>query len=146
MDHGRYVHDTQCYFEAGSTFFGTSHADSYLFLDRYLKNIDRFQSSHVACFMTGTGMKFLLLFNPDASAVASSRPQSSASQQRISGGGASVAFNPASAASEESMRAFFADVFENWVKTTMNPFYKIDMEIRSPEFRQRVAVAAKKLL
>lgn len=112
----------------------------------YLKNIDRFQSSHVSCFMTGTGMKFLLLFNPDASASTSTRPQFSTGQQRMSGVGASVAFNPASAASEESMRAFFAEVFEHWVKTTMNPFYKIDMVIRSPVFRQRVALAARRHL
>ena len=38
------------------------------------------------------------------------------------------------------------DVFEIWVKTLMNPFYRIGMSITSPVFRQRVGAAGRKWL
>jgi hypothetical protein len=37
-------------------------------------------------------------------------------------------------------------VYENWVKTIMNPFYHVNMEVKSPVFRSRVAAAGKKYL
>jgi hypothetical protein len=37
-------------------------------------------------------------------------------------------------------------VYENWVKTIMNPFYQVNMEVKSPVFRGRVAAAGKKYL
>jgi len=37
-------------------------------------------------------------------------------------------------------------VYENWVKTIMSPFYQVNMEIKSPVFRGRVAAAGKKYL
>jgi len=57
-----------------------------------------------------------------------------------------VGANPTSPATEEAIRMFFMDVYENWVKAIMNPFYQANMELRSPVFRQRVAAAAKKYL
>jgi hypothetical protein len=38
------------------------------------------------------------------------------------------------------------DVYEVWIKTIMNPFYQVNMEIKSPVFRSRVAAAGKKFL
>lgn len=137
----------------------------------YLKSIDRFQSSYISCFLTGTGMKFLLLHNPDPANTPSSYPSGagpsnpthshhasitsgppgqqgvgSASARPSSSAASSIAANPTSPAAEEAVRQFFADVYENWVKTTMNPFYRIDSEIKSPIFRQRVAAAGRKYL
>ena len=134
----------------------------------YLKNIDRFQSSHISCFLTGTGMKFLLLHNPDPTGAPGTTNPTHGHHASLDGGGglgggigggktgariggassatSSVAANPTSPAAEEAVRQFFADVFENWVKTSMNPFYRIDTEIKSPVFRQRVAAAARKYL
>ncbi|KAI9819074.1 MAG: TRAPP subunit [Phylliscum demangeonii] len=57
-----------------------------------------------------------------------------------------IGANPTSAATEEAIRLFFTDVYEVWVKTLMNPFYLLNMEVRSPVFRARVAAAGKKYL
>jgi hypothetical protein len=37
-------------------------------------------------------------------------------------------------------------VYEAWVKCTMNPFYDVNQEVTSPIFRSRVAAAAKRFL
>jgi hypothetical protein len=57
-----------------------------------------------------------------------------------------VAANPTSPATEEAIRQFFSEVYESWVKTCMSPFYTVDMEVKSPIFRSRVAAAGKKYL
>jgi len=36
------------------------------------------------------------------------------------------------------------EVFEIWIKALMNPFYKIENEIKSPIFRSRVVTAGRK--
>ncbi len=41
---------------------------------------------------------------------------------------------------------FFTEVYENWVKAVMSPFYKANSEVRSPVFRARVAAAGRKYL
>jgi trafficking protein particle complex subunit 2 len=53
---------------------------------------------------------------------------------------------PTSPQTEEAIRQFFFEVYENWVKTIMSPFYHINMEVKSPVFRGRVIAAAKKYL
>lgn len=133
----------------------------------YLRHVDRFQHALVSCFVTGTRMKFLLLSAPNDDQLAgqkerpsSARPMSSSSTagSRTStlgmgsiGGALGAGGGPGTAAgapqaTEEAVRQFLAEVYEHWVKTTLNPFYKIDMEIKSPVFRQRVAAAARKFL
>ncbi|KAK3295507.1 Sedlin [Chaetomium fimeti] len=47
---------------------------------------------------------------------------------------------------EEAIKNFFNEVYENYVKAIMSPFYKVNMEVRSPVFRQRVAAAGRKYL
>lgn len=44
------------------------------------------------------------------------------------------------------MRSFFVEVYENWTKAVMSPFYRVGMEVRSPVFRARVAAAGRKYL
>ncbi|KAK3504831.1 Sedlin [Neurospora crassa] len=58
----------------------------------------------------------------------------------------SIAANPTSPQTEEAIRNFFAEVYENYVKAIMSPFYRTNMEIRSPVFRARVAAAGRKYL
>lgn len=41
---------------------------------------------------------------------------------------------------------FFTDIYENWVKAVMSPFYAANSEVRSPVFRARVAAAGRKYL
>jgi len=38
------------------------------------------------------------------------------------------------------------EVYENFVKTVMSPFYRHGMEIKSPVFRSRVVAAGRKWL
>jgi len=116
---------------------------------RYLKSIDRFYNNFISCFLTGSGARFLLLHCPDPSATHNAHltpmPPSSATDKRTSSA-SSIAYNPTSPATEEAVKNFFADVYENWVKTTMNPFYTVNAPIRSPVFKARVAAAGRKYL
>ncbi|KAK7735863.1 TRAPP subunit [Cytospora paraplurivora] len=101
----------------------------------YLKVIDKFFSNYISCFMTGGNVKFLLLHQPSAGpATASSRSSTS------------IAANPTSAATEEAIKNFFFEVYENWIKAIMNPFYRANMQVTSPVFRQRVVAAGRKYL
>ncbi|KAH6654614.1 Sedlin [Truncatella angustata] len=87
----------------------------------YLKNIDRFFNSYISCFMTPSNTKFLLLHQPI--------PPTGGSPQ-----------------TEEAVKNFFTEVYENWVKASMSPFYRLNQEITSPVFRQRIAAAGRKYL
>ncbi|KKA28285.1 hypothetical protein TD95_001840 [Thielaviopsis punctulata] len=100
----------------------------------YLKCIDRFFNNYVSCFITGANVKFLLLHQPLQPAP-SSRSSSAA-----------VGANPTSPATEEAIKSFFLEVYENWVKAIMNPFYQVNTQVTSPIFRQRVAAAGRKYL
>ncbi|KAI1006029.1 hypothetical protein K3495_g2190 [Podosphaera aphanis] len=101
----------------------------------YLKCIDRFYNNHVSCFITGGNVKFLLLHAPSQLLVTNSSRSST-----------SIAANPTSSQTEEAIKQFFLDIYENWVKVIMNPFYQVNMEVRSPIFKARVAAAGKKYL
>jgi trafficking protein particle complex subunit 2 len=85
--------------------------------------------------MTGGNVKFMLLHQPTAQASGSSSRSST-----------SIAANPTSPQTEEAIKNFFTEIYENWVKTIMSPFYKVNMEVSSPVFRQRVAAAGRKYL
>jgi hypothetical protein len=102
---------------------------------RYLKVVDKFFNNFVSCFMTGGNIKFLLLHQPTAAATSTSSRNST-----------SIAANPTSPQTEDAIKNFFLEVYENYVKAIMSPFYKVNMEIRSPVFRSRVAAAGKKYL
>ncbi|KAF3770230.1 hypothetical protein M406DRAFT_35736 [Cryphonectria parasitica EP155] len=101
----------------------------------YLKVVDKFFNNYTSCFITGANVKFLLLHQPTGSGTGSGVRSST-----------SIAANPTSAATEEAIKNFFTEVYENWVKAVMSPFYKVNMEVKSPIFRQRVVAAGKKYL
>ncbi|ATY67399.1 trafficking protein particle complex subunit 2, putative [Cordyceps militaris CM01] len=111
------------------------HADSAGHSSRYLKCIDKFFNNYISCFVTGAGAKFLLLHQPPPPNPAGSSRSSTA-----------IGANPTSPATEEAIKMFFTEVYDNWVKAIMNPFYKQNMEVRSPVFRARVAAAGRKYL
>ncbi|GJC80717.1 transport protein particle subunit [Colletotrichum liriopes] len=104
-------------------------------VDRYLKIVDKFFNNYVSCFVTAGNVKFLLLHQPSA-------PSSTASSRSSTAIGA----NPTSPATEEAIKNFFQEVYENWVKTILSPFYRVNMEVKSPVFRSRVAAAGRKYL
>ncbi|KAI8634592.1 Sedlin [Xylariaceae sp. FL1651] len=108
----------------------------------YLKCIDRFFNSYVSCFLTGGNVKFMLLHQPPSSTTSTS----SANPSSVRSSTSTIAANPTSPQTEEAVRAFMLEVYESWVKTIMSPFYRVNMEVRSPVFRQRVAAAGRKYL
>lgn len=100
----------------------------------YLKCIDKFFNNYISCFVTAANVKFLLLHQPSAPSAGSSSRASTA-----------IGANPTSAATE-AIKMFFIEVYENWVKAVMSPFYKSNSEVKSPVFRTRVAAAGRKYL
>lgn len=102
---------------------------------RYLKVVDKFFNNYISCFVTGANVKFLLLHQPTGSGTGTGSRSST-----------SIAANPTSAATEEAIKNFFLEIYENWVKAVMSPFYKVNMEVKSPIFKQRVVAAGKKYL
>jgi trafficking protein particle complex subunit 2 len=103
----------------------------------YLKAIDKFFNNYISCFITGGNVKLLLLHQPlnPAGAGGSTTRNST-----------SIGANPTSPQTEEAIKNFFTEVYENYVKAIMSPFYKANMEIKSPVFRARVAAAGRKYL
>ncbi|KAI0840564.1 Sedlin [Hypoxylon sp. FL1857] len=101
----------------------------------YLKCVDKFFNNYVSCFVTGGNVKFLLLHQPTTPVSTTSTRSST-----------SIGANPTSPQTEEAIKNFMLEVYENWVKTIMSPFYRVNMEVRSPVFRQRVAAAGRKYL
>ncbi|KAL2221571.1 putative trafficking protein particle complex subunit 2/Sedlin [Thermoascus aurantiacus ATCC 26904] len=127
----------------------------------YLKHIDTYppMSAYISAFLTGSGVRFILLHQPPQLPTASSSSASDRSSVMGStfsasalGGGSSrasstsVAANPTSPQTEEAIRQFMHEVYENFVKTVMSPFYRHGMEIKSPVFRSRVVAAGRKWL
>ncbi|CAJ2506175.1 Uu.00g003050.m01.CDS01 [Anthostomella pinea] len=129
----------------------------------YLKHVDKFFNSHISAYVTAGNVKFLLLHQPPQSTnttssssshntntTSSSNSSTALSAAAMIGAGrsssTSIAANPTSPQTEEAVRSFMAEVYESWVKTIMSPFYRVNMEVRSPVFRQRVAAAGRKYL
>jgi trafficking protein particle complex subunit 2 len=106
-----------------------------LCVSRYLKCIDKFFSNYISCLITAGNIKFLLLHQP-STAVSTASSRSSTS----------IGANPTSPQTEEAIKNFFVEVYENYVKAIMSPFYRVNMEIQSPMFRSRVAAAGRKYL
>ncbi|PWY93247.1 Sedlin [Aspergillus sclerotioniger CBS 115572] len=104
----------------------------------YLKHIDTYPpaSAYISAFLTPSGARFLLLHQP---------PQLP-SNSTGAGSSVSVAANPTSPQTEEAVRQFMTEVYENYVKTVMSPFYRQGMEIKSSVFRGRVTAAGRKWL
>ncbi|KAF1816117.1 trafficking protein-like protein particle complex subunit 2 [Eremomyces bilateralis CBS 781.70] len=109
----------------------------------YLKHVDSFRNSHVFSFITGGNVKFMLLVAPDTHNASRA---SSASTARSSTYGQVSTYNPTAPSTEEPIRNFFIEVYDAWLKTIMSPFYQVNMPVKSPVFRGRVAGAAKKYL
>jgi hypothetical protein len=105
--------------------------------DRYLKVVDKFFNNYISCFATAGNVKFLLLHQPPAAAAGAGSTSRSST---------SIAANPTSPQTEEAIKSFFNEVYENYIKAIMSSFYKVNMEIRSPVFRSRVAAAGRKYL
>ena len=111
---------------------------------RYLKVVDKFFNNYISCFATAGNAKFLLLHQPSQPTTAAA--SSGAVAVSTSRSSTSIGANPTSPQTEEAIRNFFNEVYDNYVKAIMSPFYKVNAEIRSPVFRARVAAAGRKYL
>ncbi|ODQ67011.1 Sedlin [Nadsonia fulvescens var. elongata DSM 6958] len=47
---------------------------------------------------------------------------------------------------EDSIRQFFVDIYDQYIKTVLNPFYAVNQTISSPVFDQKIRNLAKKYL
>ncbi|KAL4820037.1 Sedlin [Aspergillus spinulosporus] len=141
----------------------------------YLKHIDTYPpaSAYISAFLTPSGTRFLLLHQPPqpnlppsgagggSGGIGSSTMSLGSSTIGMGGTGlfggsgvgssgrtssSSIAANPTAPQTEEAVRQFMTEVYEAYVKTVMNPFYRRGMEIRSPVFRSKVSAAGRKWL
>ncbi|KAB8231790.1 Trafficking protein particle complex subunit 2 [Aspergillus alliaceus] len=126
----------------------------------YLKHIDTYPpaSAYISAFLAPSGARFLLLHQPPQLPSASTGSGSSSllgssfSASALGGGSSSrassssIGANPTSPQTEEAVRQFMNEVYENYVKTVMSPFYRQGLEIKSPVFRSRVTAAGRKWL
>lgn len=126
----------------------------------YLKHIDKHSNNFISCWITGGNVRFLLLTRPrdEALGITSGTGGGGAGVGKsgslaggragLVGGGGGQLYSPTSPATEEAVKNFFVDVYETWLKTIMNPFFRVGNGdvVRSPVFRARVAAAAKKYL
>ncbi|KAK4190131.1 transport protein particle 20 kDa subunit [Podospora australis] len=115
----------------------------------YLKGIDKVFNNYISCFMTGGNVKFLLLHLPPHTGSSPAAPSSAAAAAQAAASNrssTSIGANPGSAQTDEAVKNFMTEVYDNYVKAIMSPFYKVNMEIKSPVFRQRVAAAGRKYL
>ncbi|CAG8889935.1 unnamed protein product [Penicillium egyptiacum] len=121
----------------------------------YLKHIDTYPpaAAYITAFLTPSGARFLLLHQPPNLPSSTSTSSGLGSSSLLGTAGSttrasssSIAANPTSPQTEEAVRQFMNEVYENYVKTAMSPFYKQGMEIKSPVFRTRVTAAGKKWL
>ena len=122
---------------------------------RYLKVIDKFFNNYISCFITAGNVKFLLLHQPTGSTTTTApsglttttssltNTSSASSSTRNS---TSIGANPTSPQTEEAIKNFFQEVYENYIKAIMSPFYRVNQEIKSPVFRSRVAAVGRKYL
>lgn len=114
----------------------------WLSSNMWLKVIDHYAptNSHISCFITGTNVRFMLLHQPTVPSTAGAGARASTVSST------SIPQNPTSPQTEEAIRQFMTEVYELWVKTSMNPFFRIGDEIKSPVFRSRVTAAGRKWL
>ncbi|KAF2860823.1 trafficking protein particle complex subunit 2 [Piedraia hortae CBS 480.64] len=114
--------------------------------DLYLKRVDSFQNNHIHAFVTPGGVRMLLLMNAESANSASSYSEGKSAAPVTALGPNSLAANPLSQATEDAVKSFMNEVFEAWVKCIMNPFYDVNMPVRSPVFRSKVVNAGRKFL
>lgn len=92
-----------------------------------LGKIDTFYGLEISAFVTQGNIKFILCYER-------------------SDGDAQGSSNPLSKYDENSIKQFFMDANELYVKCLLNPFYSVNDAITSPDFDLRLKMIARKYL
>lgn len=103
----------------------------------YMKCVDRFNNLFVSCFLTA-GSTFLSVYIDIYLRTLMFAVFATLTDIKF------LLLHDTKA--DDAIRQFFADVYELYAKTLMNPFYEVDMRITSLVFDTRVRGAAKKYL
>ncbi|KAI8873608.1 trafficking protein particle complex protein 2 [Ramicandelaber brevisporus] len=90
----------------------------------YLRAVDRFNDQLVSAYVTPGNIRLLLVHSAPSSEGSSS----------------------SAARTEESIRLFFTDVHDIYVKAQMNPFFSTGTSIKSPAFDAKVRALARRHL
>lgn len=83
----------------------------------FLKTVDKFNQFHVSAWVTASCVRFVLLHS-----------------------------EPAPGNKEENIKNFFTEVYENFIKISVNPFYEPNTPIKNAAFNSRIEFLAKKYL
>lgn len=102
----------------------------------YLGKVDSFYGLYVNAFITQGNVKFILCYDFNNSAVSPSVPNGSPS-------GSSSTLQKYE---ENSIKQFFFEVNDLYVKCLMNPFYSVNDAIVSPDFDLKVKLLARRYL
>lgn len=86
----------------------------------FLGKVDHFYGLVITAYITYSGMKFVMLHGNSTSTNAQ--------------------------VNDNTVKLFYQEVHELYIKTLMNPFYKVNDPIASPAFDSRVRVLARKYL
>ena len=85
-----------------------------------MKNIDSFNNKLVSAFLTAGSLHLLQFADSDVKLMLLHETRN-----------------------DDGIRSFFNDVWEIYTKSLLNPFYKVDMLIKSPVFETKVKAIAK---
>lgn len=96
----------------------------------YLKSLDKFNQFFVSAFVTASQIRFVMVScegNRELFELLLNSLQVHDTQN-------------------DGIKNFFNEIYEIYIKTTLNPFYVVDTPIKSVAFQKKVEIAGKKYL
>lgn len=103
----------------------------------YLKSIDKFNQWFVSAFVTASQIRFIVVHDNrnDEGDVYTSLIAILTTYSKL------VQFSPF-----PGIKSFFAEVYECYLKHSLNPFYAINTPIKSTHFERKIQIYGKKHL
>jgi hypothetical protein len=97
----------------------------------YLKSLDKFNQFFVSAFVTASQIRFVMV---------------SCKTEHLRMHVESFLFTKVHDTQNDGIKNFFNEIYEIFIKTTLNPFYVMNTPITSPQFQKKVEIAGKKYL